>query len=362
MIHIAQPYIDEAEKAAAWNVLDSGMLAQGQKVEEFERLFADEVGARHAVAVGNGTEALFLALLAHGIGDGDRVLTTPFSFISTATAILMTGAEVIFQDVEVDSGTMQMRPSSQEWQEASAVIPVHLYGKPAQFPYEGMPSYEPAIIFDACQAHGARYGNKPIGAYGTSCWSFYATKNMTTGEGGMVTTGSETIAHRIRMLRNHGQSVTYHPEMLGYNARMTDLQAAIGIIQLQRLEELNRKRRVNARFYDEYLPDHGIIKPDAMEADGRISSWHQYTIRVPRDRDRLLSYLHEHGVGARVYYPIPLHQTRLFRYLGYGNQQYPNAERLAREVISLPVHPLVTEEQRTKITLLIHKWAERGLL
>ena len=343
MIPIAKPVIGDGEKAAVLRVLDSGVLAQGPVVEAFEREFAERMGAPHAVAVGSGTAALLVALLAHGVGEGDEVVTTPFSFIASANAVLFAGARPRFVDVRDDD--FNIDPALIEraiTQRTKVIIPVHLYGNPCRMDQIETTArrHGLTIIEDCGQAHGASVEGRPVGSWGTACYSFYPTKNMTTGEGGMVTTDDADIAERARMLRNHGQSERYLHERIGFNWRMTDLAAAIGLGQLDRLDDANACRRANARRLNEGCE--GVVKPVERESDHHV--YHQYTVRAPGHRDQLLSHLRERGVGAVVYYPVPIHRQPVYRRLGYRDA-LPVAERLSTEVLSLPVHPSLTEAE-----------------
>ena len=356
MIPIASPVIGEPEKAAVLRVLESGVLAQGPAVEAFETAFAERLGVRHAVAVGSGSAALLVALLAHGVGEGDEVITTPFSFIASANAVLFAGARPRFVDVREDD--FNIDPELIERMvtpRTKAIIPVHLYGNPCR-----MDNIEAiarrhglAIVEDGCQAHGASIEGRPVGTFGTACFSFYPTKNMTTGEGGMVTTDDADVAAQARMLRNHGQSERYLHERIGFNWRMTDLAAAIGLAQLDRLEEGNARRRANARRLNESCT--GVVTPPERECSHHV--YHQYTVRVPGQRDELLSHLREHGVGAVVYYPMPIHRQPVYRRLGYRDD-LPVAERLSTEVLSLPVHPSLTEGELDTIATVTSSFFE----
>jgi dTDP-4-amino-4,6-dideoxygalactose transaminase len=230
--------IGEEEKQALLEVLNSGHLAQGPKVQQFEEQFAAWVGARYAIAVSSGTAALHLALLAHGIGRGDRVITSSFSFMASASTIALTGAQPHFADIEAQYFTIDPEQILRQYTpHVRAIIPVHLFGQACDMEAIGeiADRYGLIVIEDACQAHGAKLNGRPVGSHGTACYSFYPTKNMTTGEGGMVTTNDAAIADRLRLLRNHGMRQRYVHEMLGYNLRMMDMQAALGIVQLQKV-------------------------------------------------------------------------------------------------------------------------------
>ncbi len=351
MIPIAKPVIGEEEKRAVLEVLDSGFLAQGAKVAEFENKFAEFIGAKHAIATSNGTTALHTLLEANGIGEGDEVITSPFSFIATANAIKMAGAVPIF--VDIDEKTFNINPDLIEaaiTPRTKAIMPVHLYGLAAQMDkiMEIAQRHNLFVVEDACQTHGAEFNGKKAGSFGGGCFSFYPTKNMTTGEGGMITTDDDEIARKARKLINHGSEKKYYHEVIGYNYRMTDIAAAIGIEQLKKLPYFNVKRRQNAEYLTRNLRNvEGIICPDIV--DGHV--FHQYTIRItpeyPLTRDQVLEVLKEKGIGSAVFYPVPIHQQKA--YPEYAHQSLPIAERLAQEVISLPVHPSLTEEELRKI-------------
>jgi len=350
MIPMAKPVVDNEEIEAVKEVLLSGGLAQGKKVGEFEEAFAAYLGTKYAVAVSSGTAALHLALLAHDLGEGVEVITTPFSFIATANAILFTRARPVFGDIE--EKTFNLAPEQVEEKITSrtkAILPVHLYGQPcAMDKIMGIArKYNLIVIEDACQAHGAEYKGRKVGSFGTGCFSFYPTKNMTCGEGGMVTTNRAEIADRIRMLRNHGQKERYFHIMLGYNLRMTDIVAAIGLCQLKKLEDFNAKRRLNAQELTQGLQNiKGIITPYVSSEVKHV--FHQYTIRVTEEfgisRDALREELTRMGVATEVYYPLPIHCQPLYKEQGY-NEYLSQVEKAAREVLSLPVHPSVKKKE-----------------
>ena len=341
MIPISKPYIGREEKEAVMAVLDSGVLAQGPRTALFEERFAAVCGTRHAIATSSGTTALHVALLAHGIGEGDEVITTPFTFIASANSILFTGARPVF--VDVDPETFNIDPAAIEraiTPRTRAIMPVHLYGYVCDMDAieaiakrHGLP-----IIEDACQAIGARYKGRAAGNFGTGAFSLYATKNIMSAEGGMITTNDDAIADACRLLRSHGMRRRYYHEMVGYNFRMTDLCAAIGLAQLDRLETFTEKRRANAEYLNANLV--GVITPSVKPHYDHV--WHQYTIRVPAAmRDDAVARLTESGIGTGVFYPVPAHQQGYMREI-VGDVSLPNAERLSREVISLPVHPQLT--------------------
>jgi len=347
MIPIARPLIGEEEKKAVIAVLESGRLAQGPRVQEFEEKFAALCGVKHGVATSSGTTALLTALLVHGIGPGDEVITTPFTFIASANSIRFTGARPVF--VDIDESSYNIDPALIEEKitpRTKAILPVHLYGNPCDMEriMEVADRHELVVIEDACQAHGASIKGRKVGSYGTGCFSFYPTKNMTTAEGGMITTDDEEVAQRARLMRHHGQSQLYYHEAPGYNFRMTELQAALGLVQLEKLPEWTRKRIENAAYLTERLAN--VITPRVKKR--YVHVYHQYTIRVKGDRDEAVKKLGEGGIGARVYYPLPVHWQPFYRQQGF-NDSLPVSERMSQEVLSLPVYPALTQEELDKI-------------
>jgi perosamine synthetase len=350
-IPIAKPQLGEEEKAAVLAVLDSGMLAQGSQVAEFEAQFADLCGVKHAVAVASGTAALWLSLLAHGIGAGDEVITTPFSFIASANCILYVGAKPVFVDIEpdtylIDTATIEDKITPR----TRAILPVHLYGQPCDMGaiMDIAERHNLVVIEDACQAHGAEFDGQAVGSFGTGCFSLYATKNMTTGEGGIITTNDEVLAERLRLLRNHGQSQRYEHTILGYHFRTTDIQAAIGIEQLKKLGSLTERRVANAQYLSAQL--RGVQPP--IVAPGRRHVFHQYTVRVRQERERMIRYLREHGIGTAIHYPLPIHHQPLYQSMGYADV-LPHAEAASREVLSLPVHPALSHSDLDRVTAAV---------
>jgi perosamine synthetase len=349
MIPIAKPSITEAEKQAVLDVLESGMLAQGKRVAGLEERFAEVCETRYAVATSSGTTALHIALLAHEIGPGDEVITTPFTFIATVNTILFVGARPVLVDIEEE--TFNIDPALIEdaiTPRTRAIVPVHLYGYPCDMDaiMDIAQRHDLLVVEDAAQAIGARYNGKPAGGFGTGCFSLYATKNVVAGEGGMITTDDESLADRCRLLRSHGMRRRYHYESLGYNFRMSDLHAAIALAQMDRLEELTAKRRANAAYLSEHITS--VVTPQVR--DGYEHVWHQYTVRVDggRDRDAALQQLRDAGVGAGIYYPIPIHQHAYLHEV-LGEPSLPVAERLSQEVISLPVHPALSQAELEQI-------------
>ncbi len=338
-ISIAKPLLGKEEVQAVTEVIQSGMLGQGPVVKKFEEVFAASCGSTHAVATNNGTSALHAALLATGLGPGDEVIVPTFTFFATASAVSMCGATPVFADV--DPKTFNIDPVSTGsliTPHTRAIIGVHLYGQP----FDVKPLRELCddrkliLIEDAAQAHGATYAGRTVGSLGDlACFSFYATKNMTTGEGGMVTTNSDLYDGSIRSLINHGQREKYLHTRLGYNYRMTDLAAAIGLVQLRKLGMMNAARQANAATLDRSLAETRLILPTV--ASDRTHVYHQYVIRVPASlRETFIRSLQERGIATAIHYPRCLHEQPFYQTAGIS---CPVGERLSREVVSLPVHP-----------------------
>ena len=360
MISVAAPQIGDEERRAVLAVLDSGQLAQGPVVEAFEREFAAWCGVDHAIAVNSGTAALHLLMLAHGIKEGDEVITTPFTFVASVNAALFVGARPVFVDIEPE--TYCLDPSRVEaaiTPSTRAIMPVDLYGHPAAIRELGAIAdrHQIVLIEDACQAHGAAIGGVKAGALGVSAsFSFYPTKNMTTGEGGMITTADSAIAEKVGILRQHGAAHRYHHDILGYNFRLTDMAAAIGRAQLGKLERFNTARRRNASILDEGLAGvDGIVLPH--ERPGHHHVYHQYTIRVMGNRDRFQERLRDLGVGTAIHYAMPVHRQPLYLGMGFGDVSMPEAERAAAQVLSLPVHPALTGTDLDRIVDSVRKVA-----
>lgn len=354
-INISKPNISVAEKEAINEVLESGHLAQGARTAELEDRFAQICFARHAIAVSSGTSALYLALKSHEIGPGDEVITTPFTFIATVNCILSVGAKPVF--VDIDEETFNINPSLVETAitpRTKAVLPVHLYGHICNMEDLGFTAqrHDLVIIEDACQAIMATFKGIFAGNFGTGAFSFYATKNVMMGEGGMITTNDDEIAEKCKLLRNHGMKTRYYHECLGFNFRLTDLQAAIGIAQLDRIDDFNAKRSANAAFFSLTLKS--VITPKVKE--GYQHAWHQYTVRLNngRDRDTAIKRLSEAGIGTGIYYPVPAHKQPYVRDI-VGEISLPVAERMAEEVFSLPVHPSLSQEDLERIVFEVNK-------
>ncbi len=350
MIPITVVRTDPEARRLVEQVLDSGRLAQGPMVERFEALVAEMSGTRHAVAMSNGTVSLVAALEAVGIGPGDEVITSPFTFVASVNAILQSGATVRFADI--DPATFNISPDriADALSDATAaVMPVHLFGQAADMPgvLTAVEDRNLPVIEDAAQAHGAEIAGRRVGGFGLGSFSFYATKNISTGEGGAVTTDDDHIADRLRLLRNQGMSERYLYELVGHNYRMTELQAAVGIPQLERIAETTRTRQDNAEQLSAGLGGiPGIVIPTVFE--GATSVWHQYTIRVTQesavDRDSMVTGLQAAGVGCGIYYPRPAYDYACYRNNPrVAISRCPEAESAAAEVLSLPVHPHLSE-------------------
>jgi perosamine synthetase len=359
-IPVASPQIGDEEKRAVLEVLDSGQLAQGPVVEAFEHEFAAWIGVKHAIAVNSGTAALHLVMLAHGVKEGDEVITSPFTFVASANAALFVGARPVFVDIEPDTYCLDpARLEAAITAKTKVIMPVDLYGHAAAIKEirEIADRRGVTLIEDACQAHGAMVESAKAGALGvTATFSFYPTKNITTGEGGMVTTDDDEVAERVRVLRQHGAATRYHHDVLGFNFRMTDIAGAIGRAQLKKLDRWNEARRRNASLLDEGLAGTpGVRTP--RERRGYRHVYHQYTLLIEGDRDRFQARLGELGIGTAVHYEIPVHKQPLYEGLGYGEVSMPVSEHAAEHVLSLPVHPALSDSDLDRIVEAVRKVA-----
>jgi dTDP-4-amino-4,6-dideoxygalactose transaminase len=364
VIVIGEPLLGELEEKLVLEVLRSGRLVEGAMVEAFEEAVHQTVGTRHAVAVNNGTSALIASLLAHGIGPGDEVITSPFTFVATLNAILHVGAVPRFVDIGDDFNLDPAALGDAMGPATRAVVPVHLYGYPADMScIEAAAAHRNvAVIEDASQALGSSQSGRPVGSFGTGCFSFYATKNVTTGEGGVVTTDDDGIAAAVRSLRNQGQRARYVYERVGFNFRMTELQAALGVAQMTRLPGIVEARRENARALMAGLAGiQGLVTP--TEGAGRRHVFHQFTVRLTTEarvtRSELLRHLRGRGIQCAVYYPRPVFDYYCFRSdPRVGNPAAPTAHRVAGEVLSLPVHPKLTERDLARIVEAVREALE----
>ena len=345
MIPISRPDIGPAEEAAVLEVLRSGMLAMGSRTQAFEAAWATYCGVDHAILMSNGTVAQEAVLHGLGIGPGDEVITVSFSFNATVSVILRVGALPVFVDVREDDFCMD--PALVEaaiTPRTRAIMPVHLYGLMADMAplVEIARRHGLTIIEDAAQAHGASYRGRRAGQFGPAMFSLYATKNLMTGEGGFATTDDEELADRIRLFRNHGMRVRYNHDSLGTNFKPTDLAAAIGLAQLARLDERTDRRRRNATVLSDALRGDYLVP---TVPDGREHVWHQFVMRFPRERQAVIDGLAARGVGSLIYYPIPIHRQAYLQAFvpGAATQLLPVTDRLADEVLAIPVHPLLTD-------------------
>jgi dTDP-4-amino-4,6-dideoxygalactose transaminase len=357
-IPAAKPIIGEEERAAVDAVITTGMLAQGAQVAAFESEFSEVLlDGRPTVAVNSGTSGLHLGLLASGVGAGDEVIVPSFTFAATANSVAATGATPVFADIELDHYTLDVdHVASLITERTKGIMPVHLYGHPfaagafAKLAEErGIDLYE-----DAAQAHGADLNGKKVGTFGKfAMFSLYPTKNMTSGEGGMVSTSHPGVQRNLRLLRNQGMEKQYENELVGFNNRMTDLHAAIGRVQLTKVLGWTAQRQANAAFLTENLV--GVGTPAV--AAGAVHVYHQYTIRVAEDRDGMAKALREeYNIGSGVYYPVPNHRLPSFQ----RNEDLPNTEIAAKEVLSLPVHPSLSQDDLERIVTAVNKLARAG--
>jgi dTDP-4-amino-4,6-dideoxygalactose transaminase len=354
MIPINAPQIGKEEIEAVVKVLKSGILTHGlgagPMVTKFEKEFTNFVKTKHSIAVNSGTAALHTAIVAADIKLGDEVILPSFTFVATAEVVVIAGAKPVF--VDIDPETYNIFPEKIEkaiTKKTKAIIPVDLYGLPSDMQpiREIADKHGLVIIEDAAQAHGAIYKGKPAGAFAdAACWSFYASKNMTTGEGGMITTNNNELAEKLRFIRNHGEKEKYKSLMLGYNYRMPEIQAAIGCVQLKKLPKFLAKRSENAKRLTEKLKKAKKLQLP-KEPKGYKHSWYLYTVRMKgakkEERDKIVKELKREGIGAEVYYMHPVHL--LPHYRKFGKYPLPETEKAAHQVFSLPIHPGVAGEQ-----------------
>lgn len=358
-INIAEPVLGEEEFKLIKEVIDSGILSQGQKQKIFEEEFARKCGCRFSVGTCNGTCALHAALSAHNIGKGDEVITTPFTFIAAANSILYTGAKPVFVDIVEDTYNIDPEKINEAVSpKTKAILPVHLYGHPADMLAinEIAKDNSLTVIEDCCQAHFAKVGNKFVGSENNGCFSFYPSKNMTTGEGGMITTNDENIYKKLRMIVNQGCEVKYQHDILGYNFRMNEFEAAIGISQLKKIDEFTKKRVQNAALLSEKICTDWLDLP--ITKKGYTHVFHQYTVGVNRNakktREEIINSLNKKGIATSIHYPIPVHHQKIFKELGYTSD-LPVSEGASRGVFSLPVHPNLKKEETEYIAKAVNE-------
>jgi perosamine synthetase len=355
LIPIAKPEIGKTERKAVDRVMRSGLLAQGPEVSNFEKEFSKFVEDRECVAVNSGTSALHIALLSLGIGKGDEVIVPSFTFAATANSVALTGATPIF--VDIDPMTFCIDPIKivkAITPKTKAIQVVHLYGLPAEMPavMKIAKKYNLLVIEDAAQAHLASIDGKPVGSFGdAAAFSFYPTKNMTSGEGGMIVFNDSTAARTARLYRNQGMEKRYENELVGFNLRMTDIHAAIGRVQLRKLREKTAQRQENAAYLSENLLN-SVSVPVAPKSYSHV--FHQYTIKVKGDRDNFSRKLAEKGVGSGVYYPNPVHELPAFG----SRKKLPVTSLICQQVLSLPVHPSLSKRDLKKIVASVNRVSE----
>lgn len=360
MISIAKPILGDEEKKVVAEVLNSGGLAQGPKVLELERLFASYCGTKYAVALNSGTAAIHTALHATGITTDDEVITTPFTFIATVNPILMQSARPVFVDINEDTFNIDSELVEKAVNgKTKTILAVDLYGQP--FDYDEINqicrAHKLKLIEDSCQSIGSQYKNKKAGSLGdVGCFSLYATKNIMSGEGGVLTTDNSDIVEKAKRFRQHGMTGPYEYDGLGYNYRMTDVLAAIAIEQIKKADTFINARIKNAQALNEGLSSiEGIITPKL--ASYRSHVYHQYTIRITESykhsRDNLANILKREGIGSGVYYPKPLHYYSHIAALGYQKGDFPIAEKISQQVLSLPVHPGISVDDIARIVEVI---------
>jgi perosamine synthetase len=352
MIPIARPDLGQEEIDAVSEVIRSGIIAAGPRVRELEA-WSEFCGVRHTIAVGNGTLALMAVFDQLGIGPGDEVITVSHTFAATANAILSTGAMPVFVDIEPDTYLIDAkRIEAAITPRTRAIVPVHLFGLVADMDMiqaiadrHGL-----AVVEDACQAHGATFRGRKAGSFGHGTFSLYATKNMTTGEGGFITTNDDALADRLRLYRNQGMRTRYQFESLGYNYRMTDINAAIGLVQLGKLERNTARRQAIAAAYDAGFADLPVRTP--VVPDGRTHVYHQYTLEVGPARDAIIAAIKDGGVGADIYYPVPVHRQAYIQERGL-HANLPTTDRAAERTIALPMYPGMTPEDRATVVAVV---------
>jgi perosamine synthetase len=361
MIPSARPDIGPEEAAAVADVIASGMIVQGRRVAELEERWAEYVGVKHAIAVSNGTIALMCIFAGMGLGPGDEVITVGHTFNATVSSILFTGATPVFVDIEPDTYLIDAsRIEAAVTPRTRAICPVDLFGLVADMDMitaiadrHGL-----TVVEDACQAHGATFRGRRAGSWGHGAFSLYATKNMTTAEGGFITTDDDRLADWIRLYRNQGMRERYHHEILGYNFRLTDIAAAIGLVQFEKLERSTAARQARAARYDAELADLGIQLP--VTPEGRTHIFHQYTIGVGAARDDVVADLKAADIGVGIYYPIPVHRQPYVLERGIA-ADLPITDRIAAGCLSLPLYPGLTDDEQGTVVAALRASVERRL-
>jgi len=356
LIDLKREYAEICEELtqAVQRVLKSGWFILGEEVKKFEEEFSKYIGVKYGVGVNSGSDALFLALKALGIGKGDEVITVSHTFISTVDAIVRNGAKPVFVDIEPDTYCIDATKIEEAiTNKTKAILPVHLYGHPADMDQimEIAKKYNLFVIEDACQAHGAEYKGKRVGGIGDiGCFSFYPVKNLgACGDGGMIVTNNEELATKLKMLRNYGSLKKYYYDFVGVNSRLDEIQAAILREKLKYLDEWNEKRRKIAKLYNEHLEDADVIT--SIEKEYAKHVYHLYVIRC-KNRDALQQCLLKNGIQTQIHYPIPVHKQRAYLSLGF-NITLPVTEKVCNEILSLPMHPWLKEDEVSRIVGVI---------
>lgn len=365
-IPLANPIFDKEMETAALNALWNDRFVLGEEVHKFEEEFAEYCGSKYAVSTSSGTEALRLSFVALGIADSDQVVTTPLTFIATSNAVLQSGATPVFADNDVDTYTIDPDQIEKRiTKNTKAILPVHLYGYPCNMDRITAiaENHGLKIVEDACQAHGAEYNGLKVGSIGdVGCFSFYPSKNMTVcGDGGMIVTSDEQTAKSIAKLRDCGRTSKYLHDVVGYSSRLNTVNAAIGRIQLRRLDEWNEKRRMNASRYDKLLSDlDEIILPPSPNSQVK-PVYHLYVIRSEK-RDQLNDWLKSNGIYCGVHYPVPVHLQPIYKSLfNFKGGEYPNSELASQTILSIPLFPDLTSDQIKYVSEKIHEFYEKQL-
>jgi len=336
-------------KEAITEVLQSGQYILGPKVSEFEKRCSEYLNVKHCIGVGNGTDALVIALESLGIGNGDEVITTPFTFFATAEAIVRVGAKPVF--VDIDPPSYNINPEEIEKKitpKTKAIIPVHIFGQVCNMDriLEIAKKYNLYVIEDACQAFGAEYNGKKAGTIGdVGCFSFFPTKNLGGfGDGGLIVTNDDKVAERARMLRQHGSKKKYYNELIGFNSRLDEIQAAILLVKLKYIDDWNKRRYQIAQRYDQGLKLNGLLTPAKTNNYERGHIYHLYVLQHEK-RDELIEYLSQKGIATGIYYPVPLHLTKALQFLGYKEGDFKVAEEVSKKSFAIPMFPELTDEE-----------------
>jgi len=360
MIHIAKPFLGEDEKEAVCRVIESGMIASGSVVEDFNKQFSNYIDVKHGIATTSGTTGLEVALRSLNIGSGDKVLTTPFSFIASTNAIVYTGATPVFADIDPETfciSAEKIEEKLKEQQDIKALLIVHLFGQACDMDaiMKLVKKHNLLLVEDCAQAHGTAYGNRKVGTFGDAAvFSFYPTKNMTTGEGGIVVTNRDDVAERASMLINHGMKVRYYHDIVGYNYRMTNVAAAIGLCQLKKLDSFNTCRNQNAEYFNKNINNPLVKIP--YKREGAYHCYHQYTVSVKdQKRDAFLKHLSDNGIGFGVFYPLSIPEQKCYEEMKL-EKTFPITDKIKNEVVSIPIHPQLTQVELKTVVEVINSF------